>query len=267
MPMFDVERVGPDPARGFAGGEAQKKKRRLLCAGFGLVVVWSSLSPLQAQPAVMRDLETPLYEMPSITSHRLLTLSAGDTVRILQNRGLWMQLATHTDQKGWMFLGKTEGQTRKPRPPALLTAPAPAVEGGVSAQVGVFDRGFTVAGRFSYRSLARVEVEAALQYVNSKAASFHLLHTNVRYLQPLASRVQAALTAGAGVIHSTAEATAGSARSALMINYGVGVQRRLGDSHWLRAEVRRVTAFTAPEVTNYTEFLAGFTLGMAWSRL
>ncbi len=230
-------------------------------------MLWSSLSPLQAQPAVMRDRETPLYERPSVTSRPLLTLSAGDTVRILQNRGLWIQLATQTDQKGWMFLGKTEGQPGKPKPPVLLTAPEPAVDGGVTAQVGVFDRGFTVAGHLSYRILARVEVEAALQYANSKAASFHLLHTNGRYLQPLASRLQAALSAGAGVIHSTAEAAAGSARSALMINYGVGMQRRLGDSHWLRAELRRITAFTTPGATNYTEFLAGFTLGIAWSRL
>ncbi|MDZ7269683.1 MAG: SH3 domain-containing protein [candidate division KSB1 bacterium] len=216
----------------------------------------------------MRDPATTLYEMPSITSRRIVTLSAGDTVHILQNRGLWLQLVTRDDHKGWMFLGETAERGKRPRPPVPVTAPMPPVEGGVSLQFGKFGSGLTGAVSLSYRSLARLESEATLQYAAGKATSFYLLHMKARSLQPLALGGEAVLLVGAGVLRSTArEASVTRPSTALTISYGMGVQRRLGGNHWLRAEMRRCTAFNQPGVTHYLEFLAGFTRRLAWSRL
>jgi len=228
-----------------------------------MVLWWGSLTVLPAQIALIRDQHTPLFEMPSTTSRQVATLFAGDTVYILQNRGMWLQLVTRENLKGWMYLGKVEGQEKKARPPLLFTVPEPAVKGGISLQAGVFDQAGSGLGRIAYRWQPRLEIEATLQYAARKAVSRYLLHGNARYFWPLKWRCAGWLTAGAGAIHSEWQQAGGrEAQSHLMVNYGLGVQHHLGGNKWLRADGHRYTLLNKSPRINYVGVVAGFTIGL-----
>lgn len=223
---------------------------------------------VQAQTAVLKDRETPLYEMPSTTSRKLAILAAGDTVRVLQNRGLWIQLASRGERKGWIYLGKNSELNRKPKRPATLWKPAPLPPGGISFHLGAFSSAFTYVGKISYRNLPKMDIETTLQYATSKVASFYLLYGNVRYIKPIRPRYDGWLTLGAGVINTVPLSAANNdARSNMVINYGLGVQRHLDANNWLRADLRQFTAFANQGLANFVEFTVGITIGVDWSKI
>lgn len=240
-------------------------KRGAYCAA--LIMLGCNFTA-QAQIAVLKDKETPLYEMPSTTSRKLAILAAGDTVRVLQNRGLWIQLTSRDQRKGWIYLGKNPELNRKPKRPATLWTPEPLPPGGISFHLGAFSSAFTYVGKISYRNLPRMDIETTLQYATSKVASFYLLYGNVRYLRPLKPRYDGWLTAGAGVINTVPLSAANNdARSNMVINYGLGVQRHLRGNNWLRADLRQFNAFANQGLVNFVEFTVGITIGVDWSKI
>lgn len=250
-----------------------------------------------AQRIVLKDGTTPIAEQPSAKSRVIAVLVKGDTVRVLKTATPWVQVAFRGKQKGWMYVGRATTATAakapsltspetaaKPAnaPPveevkpleqtATTTSPAvsaPNVDGGISFHLGSFSQQFTYVGKFYYRTLPRIYVEGTFQYVAGNVASNYLMYGNAKYVRPLSHRIDGTVTAGVGVINSVPVRAAGvKSVSNMAFNYGVGVQRYLKNSNWLRADIREYTVIRNRQgLANFFEFTVGIAIGVRWSKL
>lgn len=223
-----------------------------------------------AQSAILKDKTAPLFELPSLQSKLVGVLSAGDTVRILQIRSGWVQLATRKPLKGWMRTGAKAAShffplTKKTR--AEIAGKAP-YDGGLVLGLGTLGGDFAYVGRFYYRNLPRWELEGSFEYVAGQIASIYLMHANTRYLRPFKNRFEGYATAGVGVINTVPIQSAGARSiSNMALNYGLGVQRRLNNNNWLRADLRQFTAVRKQGTLNFLEFTVGIAIGVRWAKL
>jgi len=249
-----------------------------------------------AQRLVLKDAATPIAEQPSPKSRVLAVLTKGDTVRVLKTKPPWVQVAFRGKQKGWMYVGRSVAATttKKPAPnPETTAKPAnaapveetkpieqtatsappvalpPITDGGVSFHLGSFSGQFTYVGKFYYRTLPRLYVEGTFQYVAGDIASFYLMYGNAKYARPLGQRLEGTVTAGVGVINTVPVRAAGvKSVSNMAFNYGIGVQRYLKNSNWLRADIREYTAIRNRRgLANFFEFTVGIAIGIRWSRI
>ncbi len=250
-----------------------------------------------AQRVVLKDATTPIAEQPSAKSRVIAVLGKGDTVRVLKTVTPWVQVAFRGKQKGWMYVGRATTATAakapsltspeiaaKPAnaPPveevkpleqtATTTSPAvsaPSGDGGISFHLGSFSQQFTYVGKFYYRTLPRIYVEGTFQYVAGNVASNYLMYGNAKYVRPLSRRIDGTVTAGVGVINSVPVRAAGvKSVSNMAFNFGVGVQRYLKNSNWLRADIREYTVIRNRQgLANFFEFTVGIAIGVRWSKL
>lgn len=269
-----------------------------LCAGALIVSSLFIVNNLAlAQRLVLKDAATPIAEQPSSQSRVIAVLAKGDTARVLKTAGPWVQVAFRGKQKGWMYLGRTNPATAT-KPPATMPSetpmplattppiaevkpseqtaangPPPAFptspDGGISFHLGSFSRQFTYVGKFYYRTLPQLYVEGTFQYVAGNVASNYLMYGNAKYVRPLSRRLDGTATAGVGVINSVPVRAAGvKSVSNMMFNYGIGVQRYLKNSNWLRADIREYTAIRNRQgLANFFEFTLGIAIGIRWSQL
>jgi hypothetical protein len=265
----------------------------------GLIVCWFLilLSGLaNAQRMVLKDAVTPIAEQPSPKSRVIAALAKGDTVRILKRNGAWAQVAFRDKKKGWMFVGRSAASTSASSPATAPKAsakttdaapveeiksveqapannppvfPAPSTDGGFSFHLGSFSRQFTYVGKFYYRTLPALYVEGTFQYVAGEITSLYLMHGNAKYVRPLGRGFEGALTAGVGVINTVPVRAAGAKSvSNMAFNYGVGAQRYLKNSNWLRVDLRAHTAILNKRgLANFFEFTVGIAIGIRWSKL
>lgn len=263
-----------------------------------LVLVWSTLlvGSAAAQRVILKDAATPIAEQPSPQSRVIAVLAKGDSVRVLQFNGVWAQVAFRGKQKGWMYVGR-KSTTAKPPTPATAPTPSakpsntapveemkpveqtpmggttvaptpPVTDGGISFHLGSFSQQFTYVGKFYYRTLPALYVEGTFQYVAGNVASNYLMYGNAKYVRPLGRRLEGTLTAGVGVINTVPVSAAGSKSvSNMVFNYGLGVQRYLKNSNWLRADLREYTALRSKGLTNFFEFSVGIAIGIRWSKI
>ena len=250
-----------------------------------------------AQRVVLKDATTPIAEQPSAKSRVIAVLVKGDTVRVLKTATPWVQVAFRGKQKGWMYVGrptaaaaaKTPSLTSpeitakpanappieevKPLEQTVTTSPpavsAPSLDGGISFHLGSFSQQFTYVGKFYYRTLPRIYVEGTFQYVAGNVASNYLMYGNAKYVRPLSRRIDGTVTAGVGVINSVPVRAAGvKSVSNMAFNYGVGVQRYLKNSNWLRADIREYTVIRNRQgLANFFELTVGIAIGIRWSNL
>jgi len=261
-------------------------------------VVWLLLlnGVATAQRIVLKDAATPIAEQPSPKSRVIAVLAKGDTVRVLKINNPWVQVAFRGKQKGWMYVGRSTASTNTKTPattPETATKPAnaalveeakpveqnatnappvtlpPITDGGVSFHLGSFSQRFTYVGKFYYRTLPGLYVEGTFQYVAGDIASFYLMYGNAKYARPLGKRLEGTVTAGVGVINSVPVRAAGvKSVSNMVFNYGVGVQRYLKNSNWLRADIREYTAIRNKRgLANFFEFTVGIAIGIRWSKI
>jgi hypothetical protein len=276
----------------------KKKFPFSLRSRFALTAFWGLLllnEAATAQRIVLKDAATPIAEQPSPKSRVIAVLVKGDTVRVLKITNPWVQVAFRGKQKGWMYVGRSTASTNKNAPattpetaaksanaapveeirPVEQTtasqspiAPAPIADGGVSFHLGAFSRQFTYVGKFYYRTLPRLYVEGTFQYVAGDIASFYLMYGNAKYARPLGRRLEGSLTAGVGVINSVPVRAAGvKSVSNMVFNYGLGVQRFLKNSNWLRLDIREYTVIRQKGLANFFEFTVGLAIGIRWSKL
>ncbi|MEK7728878.1 MAG: SH3 domain-containing protein [candidate division KSB1 bacterium] len=236
---------------------------------FLAAMLWSS--PGFAQIAVLKDEAAPLYEKPSLQSKLIGVLAAGDTVRILQTRSGWVQLNARK-QQGWMRAGAKAAAHFSPLPKIRSAKNFPPTtapyDGGVVLGLGTLGGDFAYIGRFYYRNLPRWELEGSFEYVAGQIASIYLMHVNPRYVRPIKSRFDGYLTAGVGVINTVPiQSAGGKTISNMALNYGLGVQRRLNNKNWLRADLRQFTAIRQQGSLNFLEFTVGLGIGMRWAKL
>lgn len=203
----------------------------------------------------------------------IAVLNAGDTVRVMQTSKGWAQLKTRK-QFGWMrigskraahfsFLNKKNGEEN-----AFNSESAAPYDGGVVLGLGTLGGDFAYIGRFYYRNLPRWELEGSLEYVAGQIASIYLMHVNTRYVRPVARRFEGYATAGTGVINTVPiQSAGGKTISNMALNYGIGVQRRLNHSNWLRADLRQFTAIRKQGTLNFLEFTIGLSIGVRWGKL
>jgi len=246
-----------------------------------------------AQRIVLKDASTPIAEQPSPKSRVIAVLSKGDTVRVLKTNNPWVQVAFRGKQKGWMYVGRSTAatnakpnlettvkptnaapveQTKSVEQTATSDSPValpPITDGGVSFHLGSFSRQFTYVGKFYYRTLPRLYVEGTFQYVAGDIASFYLMYGNAKYARPLGRRLEGTVTAGVGVINTVPVRAAGvKSVSNMAFNYGIGVQRYLKNSNWLRADLREYTAIRNRRgLANFFEFTVGIAIGIRWSKI
>lgn len=246
-----------------------------------------------AQRLVLKDASTPIAEQPSPKSRVIAVLSKGDTVRVLKTNNPWVQVAFRGKQKGWMYVGRSAVATSakpnletsakpanaalaeeiKPIEQTATNAPPvalpPITDGGISFHLGSFSQQFTYVGKFYYRTLPRLYVEGTFQYVAGDLASFYLMYGNAKYMRPIGRRLEGTVTAGVGVINTVPVRAAGvKSVSNMAFNYGIGVQRYLKNSNWLRADLREYTAIRNRRgLANFFEFTVGIAIGIRWSKI
>jgi len=258
------------------------------------LIIFSGLA--SAQRIVLKDSSTPIAEQPSPKSRVIAVLARGDTVRVLKLNGAWAQVAFRGKKKGWMFIGRGPASTNANAPAALTpsasakpnnAAPVeeikpveqtagdapvattpPVADGGVSFHLGAFGGQFTYAGKFYYRTLPAIYIEGTFQYVAGNLASFYLMHGNAKYVRPLGRDLDGTLTGGVGVINTVpVRAAGGKSVSNMAFNYGVGAQRYLKNSNWLRADLRQYIAIRKQGLAHFFEFTVGIAIGIRWSKL
>jgi len=267
-------------------------KRAALLVVFTLLILSRVVT---AQRIVLKEAATPIAEQPSSQSRIIAVLTKGDTVRILKITSPWAQVAFRGKQKGWLYVGRSTAATaaKSPAttPPEVATKPAnappveetkpveqtshspvplaPITDGGVSFHLGSFSQQFTYVGKFYYRTLPRLYVEGTFQYVAGDIASFYLMYGNAKYARPLGRRLEGTVTAGVGVINTVPVRAAGvKSVSNMAFNYGIGVQRYLKNSNWLRADIREYTAIRNKRgLANFFEFTVGIAIGIRWSKI
>ena len=129
---------------------------------------------------------------------------------------------------------------------------------GVSFTLGALNSEFAYSGRFLYRTLPRVYLEAAFQHVPANSGSSFLVHSNLLYGFALSRRFEGWLTGGVGVV-STAPSKAVGAKSVsnMELNYGIGVRRQFARRANLRADVRRYAVLLNTQTKNYLEYAVG----------
>jgi len=248
-----------------------------------------------AQRLVLKDAATPIAEQPSPKSRVIAVLAKGDTVRVLKINNPWVQVAFRGKQKGWMFVGRSTASTKTNTPATTAetaaksanaapveeirsveqttasqspVAPAPIADGGVSFHLGAFSGQFTYVGKFYYRTLPALYLEGTFQYVAGDIASFYLMYGNAKYVRPIGQRLEGSLTAGVGVINSVPVRAAGvKSVSNMAFNYGIGVQRYLKNSNWLRLDIREYTVIRQKGLANFFEFTVGIAIGIRWSKI
>lgn len=263
-----------------------------------LVLIWLILlvGSAAAQRVILKDAATPIAEQPTPQSRVIAVLAKGDSVRVLKFNGVWAQVVFRGKQKGWMYVGRKAAAAKTPTPatapspsakptntapaeeikpveqtpignPAMTTTP-PVTDGGISFHLGSFSQQFTYVGKFYYRTLPALYVEGTFQYVAGNVASNYLMYGNAKYVRPLGRRLEGTLTAGVGVINTVPVSAAGSRSvSNMVFNYGLGVQRYLKNSNWLRADLREYTALRQKGLTNFFEFSVGIAIGISWSKI
>jgi len=239
---------------------------------FLAATLWSSHG--FAQIAVLKDGPTPLYEKPSLQSKLIAVLAAGDTIRILQNRSGWAYLSAR-QQQGWMRTGAKPAShffssAKNSTAGNSKTKPASAApyDGGVVLGLGTLGGDFAYVGRFYYRNLPQWELEGSFEYVAGQIASTYLMHVNMRYLRTFKNRFEGYATAGVGVINTVPIQSAGARSiSNMALNYGLGVQRRLNNNNWLRADLRQFTAISKRGTLNFLEFTVGLAMSVRWAKL
>lgn len=243
--------------------------QRIPQISFLVAIFWSSVS--LAQIALLQSKTSPLYETPSIQSKMIAVLAAGDTVRILQTRSGWVQLQTRK-LKGWLRTGAKAGShftlLSSKNSQENFKAGASPYDGGVVLGLGTLGGDFAYIGRFYYRNLPRWELEGSFEYVAGQIASIYLMHANTRYVRPVARRFEGYATAGVGVINTVPiQSAGGKTISNMALNYGLGVQRRLNNKNWLRADLRQFTAIRTQGTLNFLEFTVGIAIGVRWAKL
>jgi hypothetical protein len=263
----------------------------------GFILLWLMWAndTANAQRIVLKDTATPIAEQPSPKSRVLAVLAKGDTVRILKFNDEWARVAFRGKKQGWMFVGrsttpaKLNTSTATPNSPAKPTNSAPVEEikpveqastnsppmttppitdGGISFHLGAFSEQFTYVGKFYYRTLPALYVEGTFQYVAGDIASFYLMYGNAKYVRAIGRKLEGTLTAGVGVINTVPIRAAGvKSVSNMMFNYGIGVQRYLKNSNWLRADFREYAAIRKQGLANFFEFTVGIAIGIRWSKI
>jgi len=265
---------------------------------FSLILLLLALSSVAlAQTAVIRSGSLKVYELPDTGSNIVTKLSAGDTVRVIEQQGNWAKLQLPGKSMGWLPLTRSIATvlTKKPRQSQGAVAPQPSLPSatdsitntedagrcdalqsrratpaadlnlGISFTLGAVGENFAYSGRFLYRSLPSFYLEGSFQHVPGDVAASLLLHSNLLYDFSLSREAgwNGWLTAGIGVISTSPTKTVGAKSvSNMEINYGIGVRRYLKHRTYLRADLRRFSVLLDNGTKNYVEFALGIIIGI-----
>lgn len=221
-----------------------------------------------AQPAVIRTGYLKVFESPEAGAPKVMTLTAGDTVEVVEQQGAWVKLQLPDKRFAWMQLAESprpapSQKSRRTQSTTTLQQASADMNVGISLTLGSFGENFAPAGRFLYRTLPEVYIECVLQHAPGEMAGLWLAHSNLLYSFSLAPRWHGWITGGVGVMSTPVATTVGAKTISNMdLNYGIGVMRHIRHRIYGRGDIRRFSVLLEESTKNYLEVSAGVIIGL-----
>ena len=258
---------------------------------------------VKAQRAVIGPDVVKVYSLPMIDEKPIATVTKGDTVRVIGQRGQWVKIALSNGRRGWMpvEVRKSKAAPAKRKNPLMTseitevrsalrqeneTARAPSLSRkpdllngakrtpneqtiyrrfGYSFGMGLIQLDYTYNWKFVFHSTPRLALEGSFKHALGEAADSYFIMANLSYLLKEHGKILPFVTGGMGVINTVPDRGIGSdSVSHMAINYGVGARKYLSPKLSVTGHATQFTTFVGKGIRHFREFTIGLLVGKFW---